>query len=98
MVTLSNIPQVTKNVLLLHSRCYKIKLEKIENKAGYTAQDAPSTSLKITWDGRTDGRNDGRTDGRTDTTSYRDATAHLKTREEVKVLDNREIMRVDDSR
>ena len=26
------------------------------NKAGYTAQDAPSTLLKITRDGRTDGR------------------------------------------
>ena len=34
------------------------------NKAGYTAQDAPSTLLKIT--------RDGRTEGRTDTTSYRD--------------------------
>ena len=41
------------------------------NKAGYTTQDAPSTCLKIT--------GDGRTDGRTDTTSYRGATAHLKT-------------------
>ena len=41
-----------------------------ENKAGYTAQDAPRTRLKIT--------GDGRTDRRTDTTSYRDATAHLK--------------------
>ena len=54
-----------------------------KNKAGYTAQDAPSTLLKITRDRRTDGRTDGptdrRTDGRTDTTSYRDATAHLKT-------------------
>ena len=28
---------------------------------------------------RTDGRTDGRTDRRTDTSSYRDATAHLKT-------------------
>ena len=26
------------------------------NKAGYTAQDAPSTRKKITGDGRTDGR------------------------------------------
>ena len=26
----------------------------------------------------TDGQTDGRTDGQTDTTSYRDATAHLK--------------------
>ena len=34
---------------------------------------------KITRDGPTDGRTDGRTDGGTDTTSYRDATAHLKT-------------------
>ena len=48
------------------------------NKAGYTAHDAPSMRSfhlrKITRDRRTDGR----TDGRTDTTSYRDATAHLK--------------------
>ena len=36
------------------------------NKAGYTAQDAPSTRLKITGDGRTDGRPAGWTDGRTD--------------------------------
>ena len=49
-----------------------------KNKAGYTAQDAPSTRLKITWDGRTNGRTYG-TDGRTDTPSYRNATAHLKT-------------------
>ena len=48
--------------------------EPIINKAGYTAQDAPSTRLKITRDRRTDRR----TDGQTDTTSYRDATAHLK--------------------
>ena len=41
----------------------------MDNKAGYTAQDAPSTRLKITGDGRTD------------TTSYRDATAHLKIEE-----------------
>ena len=34
----------------------------VVNKAGYTAQDAPSTRLKITWDIRTDGRTDGRTD------------------------------------
>ena len=33
------------------------------NKAGYTAQDAPSTRLKITRDRWTDGRTDGRTDG-----------------------------------
>ena len=32
-----------------------------KNKAGYTAQDAPSTRLKITGDGRTDGPTDGRT-------------------------------------
>ena len=37
-----------------------------KNKAGYTAQDAPSTRLKITGDGRTDGRTGGRTDGPTD--------------------------------
>ena len=36
------------------------------NKAGYTAQDAPSTRLKITRDRRTYGRTYGRTDGRTD--------------------------------
>ena len=56
------------------------------NKAGYTAQDAPSTRLKITRDRRTYGPTDGPTDlrtygptdGRTDTPSYRDATAHLK--------------------
>ena len=50
----------------------------LKNKAGYTAQDAPSTRLKITWDRRTDRRTDGRTNGPTDTTCYRDATAHLK--------------------
>ena len=49
-----------------------------KNKAGYTAQDAPSTRLKITRDGRTYGRTYGLTDGRTDGPSYRDATAHLK--------------------
>ena len=31
------------------------------NKAGYTAQDAPSTRLKITWDRRTYGPTDGHT-------------------------------------
>ena len=41
------------------------------NKAGYTAQDAPSTCLKIT--------GDGPTGGPTDTPSYSDTTAHLKT-------------------
>ena len=35
------------------------------NKAGYTAQDAPSTRLKITRDGPTDGPTDRRTDGHT---------------------------------
>ena len=44
------------------------------NKAGYTTQDAPNTRLETTGDGPTDGR----ADGLTDTTSYRDATAHLK--------------------
>ena len=48
------------------------------NKAGYTAQDAYSLLLKISRDGATDGATDGPTDGRTNTTSYRDATAHLK--------------------
>ena len=36
-------------------------MKKEENKAGYTAQDAPSTRLKITRDGRTYGRTDGHT-------------------------------------
>ena len=54
----------------------------VENKAGYTAQDAPSSPSKITRDIRTDGPTAGPTDGRTDTTSYRDATAHLKTRKQ----------------
>ena len=35
-------------------------------QAGYTAQDAPSTRVKLTRDGRTDGRTDGPTDRRTD--------------------------------
>ena len=37
-----------------------------KNKAGYTAQNAPSTRLKITRDRRTDWRTDGPTDRRTD--------------------------------
>ena len=48
------------------------KMTKIQyeyNKAGYTAQDAPSIAYfspsKITRDGPTDRRTDGRTDGRT---------------------------------
>ena len=45
------------------------------HKAGYTAQDAPSTrSFHL----RKYHGTYGPTDGRTDTTSYRDATAHLK--------------------
>ena len=55
------------------------KKRKKENKAGYTAQDAPITRLKIMRDERTYGRTYGLTDARTDTPSYRDATAHLKT-------------------
>ena len=54
-----------------------------KNKAGYTAQDAPSMRafhLQKKKHG-TDGVTDGRTDLRTDTTSYRDATAHLKRKE-----------------
>ena len=35
--------------------------EKQRNKAGYTAQDAPSMCLKIMRDGRTYGRTDGHT-------------------------------------
>jgi len=41
-------------IILLYLQCE-------ENKAGYTAQDAPSTRLKITGDGPTDRRTDGRT-------------------------------------
>ena len=33
-----------------------LPIENKMNKAEYTAQDAPSTRLKITGDGRTDGR------------------------------------------
>ena len=48
------------------------------NKAGYTEQDAPSMRFFTIENnmGRTYGPTDRRTDGRT--TSYRDATAHLK--------------------
>ena len=70
------------------------QLNHVRNKAGYTAQDAPSrrtfqfSPSKITGDGRTDRRTDGRTDrrtdGRTDTTSYRDATAHLKREKKIR--------------
>ena len=42
----------------------------LDKKAGYMAQDAPSTDLII--------MGDGRTDRQTDTTSYRDSSAHLK--------------------
>ena len=52
--------------------------EQEKNKAGYTAQDAPSTRLKITQDGRTYGWTYGPTDRRMDTPSYRDAWTHLK--------------------
>ena len=64
------------------------RCEGASNKAGYTAQDAPSMrSFHLRkyhgtygrTDRRTDRRTDGPTDRRTDTTSYRDATAHLKT-------------------
>ena len=71
-----------------NSQMWKIKDKKWkrrENKAGYTAQDAPSmrnftfkNNMGHT-DGRTDGRTDRQTDRRTDTTSNRNATAHLKT-------------------
>ena len=47
------------------------------NKAGYTAQDVPSTRLKITRDRRTDGR----ANGLTNTPSYRDARTQLETGE-----------------
>ena len=47
------------------------------NKAGYTAKDAPVCVL-FTFENNA-GRTDGQTDRRTDTTSYRDTTAHLKT-------------------
>ena len=42
------------------------RIENLKNKAEYTAQDAPSTRLKITRDGQTYGPTDGPTDGRTD--------------------------------
>ena len=54
-------------------------MEKMKNKAGYTAQDAPSTRLKITRDRQTYGRTYGPTDGQMDTLFYKDVTAHLKT-------------------
>ena len=49
------------------------------NKAGYTAQDAPSkrTFHLRKYTGRTDKRTDGRMDRRMNTTSNRHATAHL---------------------
>ena len=50
------------------SRCDQLRFDYriLRNKAGYTAQDAPSTRLKITRDGRTYGPTDLRTDGPTD--------------------------------
>ena len=48
--------------------------EHTKDKAVYTAQDALSAFENNT------GHTDRRTDGRTYTTSYRDATAHLKRR------------------
>ena len=67
---------LTKSIIyatLRYHICHLVLLQSwFKNKAGYTA---PS---KITRDMRTDGRTDGPTDRRTDTTSYRDATAHLK--------------------
>ena len=47
------------------STCGTTSLDDEPNKAGYTAQDAPSTHLKITLEGRTYGPTDRRTDGRT---------------------------------
>ena len=35
----------------------RVSYDNERNKAGYTAQDAPSTRLKINGDGRTDGHN-----------------------------------------
>ena len=49
--------------------------KKERNKAGYTAQDAPRTR---TFHLRKKHGTDRQTDGWMDTTSYRDATAHLK--------------------
>ena len=43
---------------LLMNFLTKLNIQSKSNKAGYTAQDAPSTRLKITGDGRTDGRTD----------------------------------------
>ena len=45
--------------LLPVSNCHSVWQR--DNKAGYTAQDTPSTRLKITGDGRTDGPTDGHT-------------------------------------
>ena len=50
--------------------------KKKKNKAGYTAQDAPS--MRTFHLENHAGQTDGRTDGQTDTTFYRDATADLK--------------------
>ena len=59
---------------------FQLTMIQNRNKAGYTAQDAPSMRtfhLQKKKHG-TDGPADGPTDGRTGTISYRDATAHLK--------------------
>ena len=60
---------------------YKRITETKQNKARYTAQDAPSTRLKITGDGRTDGRTDGHTLRGCDGTSRKEsATDGMKIR------------------
>ena len=51
---------------------YSFQNTEYRNKAGYTAQDALSMRTFHL-------RKQHGTDGGTDTTSYRDATAHLKT-------------------
>ena len=43
-------------------RIQTLQVSRVRNKAGYTAQDAPTTRQKGVSDGRTDGLTDGRTD------------------------------------
>ena len=67
--------------ILVHLQSLSIcNYDALDNKAGYTAKDAPGMrTFHLRKQRGTDGPTDGPTDGRTDTTSYRDATAHLKT-------------------
>ena len=56
------------------------RYEDASKKGGYTAQNAPSTRLKITGDGRTKGRSSGRTDGQTILKRYEDASKNGRNR------------------